>query len=321
MIRTAVLLGFLIAAPSAASAGEPAPVQVASQRPFLGGWLRETRVVYPLRVGDWEAMGEHRYERAESGASVRYQHRAHKDRWMDLYFYPSGVLPDAAFAQVVARGAADIATARRKAGHRVDEVTPARTFAAPGPHDRLLGALAVKPRSVGFVLEQDRARYHSVLAMTLREMHFVKVRFSAEASALALENLRGEGESFLAGFAGAVRILNTGDCWKVLDIATLPADRRKPDDLLASANEGTDAEVWVREDRLYVVSPEAKGDAAREAAVGLGQSLHDAVRGRCVAPESMNPVVPEDMREMRFEYGTPDGSNPLPASRSAPTRT
>lgn len=287
--------------------------------PFLGGYLRESRVLYPLEVGAWQAEGEKRYEPAEAGASVRYRHKGHADRWMDLYFYPSGTLMDAQFAQVVDSEAREIVKAHRSAGHAAEQATPLRTFDAPGEYDRLLGDLAVKPRSVAFSVQQDGKRYHSLLAMTVRGMYFIKVRFSVEADALPIEQVRDEGEAFLRGFAGAVRILNTGDCWKVLDIAPLPVGG-KPEELLASANEGTAEEVWVGEDRLFVATVDRAGPA-HAAAVALGADLHAAIRGRCVAPEAINPDVPADMREIRFEYGTPDGPPRPAADRRMPTRT
>jgi hypothetical protein len=79
-------LSLLLASPAAqaAIADSPAPEDV--RTPFLGGFLKETRVLYPLRIGDWEAQGEHLYEQQELGASVRYVHQGDKDRWIDLYF-------------------------------------------------------------------------------------------------------------------------------------------------------------------------------------------------------------------------------------------
>ena len=39
--------------------------------PFLGGFLKETRILYPLRHDGWEAQGEHLYDVQALGASVR----------------------------------------------------------------------------------------------------------------------------------------------------------------------------------------------------------------------------------------------------------
>src|SRR5690606_32582966 len=84
----ALAAGSVSAASADAGDGEEAP-----RVPFLGGFLEETRIVYPLTVGDWDARGERLYDAAELGASVRYQSGEHLDRWIDIYFYPVGVVP------------------------------------------------------------------------------------------------------------------------------------------------------------------------------------------------------------------------------------
>ena len=76
-------------APAAAAAAD-----TQAERPFLGGFLQESRILYPLTIGPWVARDEHLYEQAEAGASVRYQHGDLRDRWIDVYFYPAGVVPD-----------------------------------------------------------------------------------------------------------------------------------------------------------------------------------------------------------------------------------
>lgn len=305
------VLALLLCAATACVALARAAPAPDDQPPFLGGYLTESRVVYPLRVGEWKAIGEHRYEAAELGASVRYQQDGQTDRWMDLYVYPSGVLPDTAFAQVFDQQVSEIVQARRQAGHDVPEATDVRTFSAPGRYDALLGELAVKPRSAGFVFEHGGKRYHSVLAMTVRDLYFIKLRASLEAPAdgpAALDTLRTQAEALLAGFAASLQVLNTGGCWRDLALVDLPADRAMPDGLLASANVGTPAEVWVADDRIYL--PAAGADqAARQAASAMGRDLHAALRGRCHPPGSMNPRVPEGMRELRFEYGAPDAGS------------
>lgn len=288
-------------------------------RPFLGGYLQESRVVYPLRVGAWEALGEHRYDEPELGASVRYQDATHPDRWMDLYFYPSGVLLDPQFSQAFDHEAGQVREVRRQQDGAAPEATPARTFGDAGADAALLGDLAVRPRSAAFAFEREGKRYHSALAMTVAGMYFVKVRFSVEAAAMALDDVRGEGERFLSGFAGSVRIIATGDCWRTLPVAAIPENGDKPGDLLASANDGTDDEVWVAEDRLYVKRQALDDEARRAAPVALGTALHGALRGRCIAPEDMDREVPDGMREIRFEYRMPSKPGDQPQVR-VPTR-
>lgn len=286
--------------------------------PFLGGYLVESRVVYPLQVGAWKAVGEKRYDQAEFGASVRYQQDGRDDGWMDLFVYPSGVLADEAFARAFEQEAASVVQTRQRNGEDVLETTPARTFSAPGEYDSLLGDLAVKPRSVAYVLEHGGKRLHSVLAMTVRDMYFVKLRSSVDAGSVPLDQLRAQAEALLAGFARSMQMRNTGACWRELALVDLPADRDKPGDLLASANEGTPQEVWVGEGTLYL-GPATGDGSARANAERMGRVLHEAIRGRCVPPAQMNPQVPRGMREMRFEYGVP-APNSGPARDAAPRR-
>ena len=300
-----------------ACAGAIAQEQAA--RPFLGGYLQESRVVYPLRVGAWEAMGEHRYDEPELGVSVRYRDAAHPDRWMDLYFYPSGVLLDPQFSRVFDDEIKQIREVHRQRNDATLEATPSRSFAGPVADAGLLGELAVRPRSAAFAFGDDGKRYHSALAMTVVGMYFVKVRFSAEAEAMALDAVRSEGEGFLSGFAGSVRTHSTGDCWRTLPVLPIPADGRKPDDIMASANDGTDGEIWIAEDRLYVAQAAFADETRRAAPVALGTALHGALRGRCIAPEKMDMEVPEGMREIRFEYRSPSRPGERPQSR-VPTR-
>lgn len=136
----------LLAATGAALATADVP------RPFLGGHLQESRVLYPLQVDEWLARDEHRYERAELGASVRYQLGDREDRWMDLYVYPAGVRLEPQFAETFRHEVGQVEGARRQRGDRID-TGDTHVFEAPGEFDALLGDLSPRPRSATFVFE------------------------------------------------------------------------------------------------------------------------------------------------------------------------
>lgn len=293
----------------AARAAEP-------DTPFLGGHFTESRALYPLRVGDWQAMGEHRYEEPELGVSVRYQNLRQPDRWMDLYLYPGGVMFDPHFAQAFAQTVEEVSMAARQRQADAFEAGEQRSFKiAPAPGDEILGDMAVKARSFGLDSATDGKRHHSALAMTLRDQYLLKVRYSVRADGKdTREQVQRQAEAFLSGFAASVKVLSTGACWHPLPVRPMPAGLARPAGLLASANDGRDDEVWVAEDALYLKPALIAQPEQARAAQALGQAVRDALRGRCVAPEEMELAVPDGMREIRFEYRVPpegtDGSTP-----------
>lgn len=286
--------------------------------PFLGGFLQESRVLYPLEIGEWQAQGERRYEQVEAGASVRYRLGEREDLWMDVYFYPSGVQLEPRFLEAFRREVGEVEGTRRQQGHEI-ETGETRVFDAPGEFDGLLGEFAPRPRSITFAFVAGGKRYHSVLALGIKDMYYVKVRFSAESNVMTLDEIRQQGEGFLAGFLSSTRVFNTGDCWRTLSAEEIPDGSDRPDAILASANDGTDDEVWIADDRIYLKPAKLADDEAREPLLALGMNLHAALRGRCLPPESLDVEVPEGMREIRMEYRAPAKPGYRPAIR-VPTR-
>ncbi len=294
-----------------------------SQPPLLGDYITGTRALYPLRVGDWEAVDEKRYEQQELGASVRYQDTRKPDRWMDLYLYPAGVIFDPAFERVFQQSVDEIvqiAQARKTGEVRLGQARPFAT--APVAGEGMLGNMAVRARSFAMEIPMREKRYRSALAMTVRDLYFLKIRYSVEADAASDEDVQRQAEVFLAGFAADVRVLNTGGCWRVLQVLAMPADGERPETVLASTNEGREDAMWVADDAVYL-RPAMAGrgpDAGRLRSEA--QAIRDLLRGRCVSPEAMEMAVPDGMREIRFEYRLPnedgDGTTPrLGRPRSA----
>lgn len=307
----------LLVVPATASIAYPQAGEGSTAIEYLGGYLQQSRVLYPLHVGGWEALGEHRYEQAELGVSVRYQNAALGGRWMDLYFYPGAPSVDQGFSQAVDQTIAEIESVVRQRDGTAFVPGMVRTFPIPDPAAAYLGEHAVKARSYAFDTAMEGAPHRSSMAMSARNLYFVKVRYSVPADAQTTEQARTEAEAFLAAFMAAVRISNTGACFHPLKAAAMPEERDESR-LLASADDGTVREIRVTEDHVYMTRELLADPQAEAQALARGQAIRDALRGHCVAPEEMDMAVPDGMREIRFEYGAPGHGGPagLPASRS-----
>ncbi len=278
--------------------------------PLLGDYITDSRALYPLRVGDWEAVGEKRYEQQELGVSVRYQDTRRPDRWMDLYLYPAGPMFDPAFQGVFQHGVDEIVQIARQRDAGDVRLGQTRVFAtAPVAGEGMLGDLAPKARSFVMEMPMREKRYRSALAMTVRDLYFIKVRYSVEAEGVSDEDVQRQAETFLAGFAADVRVLNTGRCRQVLQVLPMPAGAARPADVLASTNDGREDEMWIFDDtvRLRPAVIARTEEAAR--LQGEAQSIRNVLRGRCVSAEAMDIAVPDGMREIRFEYRLPDADS------------
>lgn len=317
--RIGLLAILLAGAPMAAAQTPitPATEEAEPRTPFLGGFLKETRVVYPLRIGKWEAQGEHRYEQQELGASVRYMHAEQKDRWMDLYFYPAGVLPESRLASDVDSTLEEIRLSTGRAG-RYSEVDiaaalPITLQAGAGKHKRKIAA-----RSASMRLVRDGAAYHSAMVMLVLDLYYVKGRFSVEEKALSRKGTQKQLEKFMAGVVRESEVRSTGDCWMpapIVERAALVAGT--PGQLAKIDREGALSAVAYadRIEALDAQSPEAR----------VMQFLSMPMSGRlfegCVPVESINPEVPADMRELRLEFNVPsdEGGNQVVPLRQGST--
>ena len=288
-----------------ASAQAPA-AETQAERPFLGGFLQDSRILYPLKIGEWIARDEHMYERAELGASVRYQHGDTRDRWIDVYFYPAGIVPDE--------------SVRAMAQETVDGIR-----ALPGNSGLPAGGLETsriefgddKDRrhatvySSGFVLARDGKRYASAMTLLAKDLYYIKGRYSGDAAVHTPEALHAELKDFTARLVRESRLYSTGECWMPPPIVQVDApDPNAAGALLNTSVEGKALAVGFA-DRVEAV------DVLSSPAILTRFMVHVA-SGRwvdgCNPPEDMTPTVPDGMRELRFEYRAPpersDGSTP-----------
>lgn len=272
--------------------------------PPLGGLLTQSRVLYPLRVGPWRASAERRYDAPEDGVSVRFvDHR--KERWIDLFFYPRPLLRgDQALARLAAGERDNIREAARQSGRAVE-----------------LGALAPLPLHAAdgspVAAWQLDLRYPddglvSAMALFARDLYVVKLRASAGVAHTPAPVLQQQMQAFMQGVALQARVASTGACWlpgRVQVVGRLPAhddaavaaSYREPDQPMAAV---------ALADRVLV----ARESAARGPA--LAAELAAALYPGCVAPEVIEPQVPDALREIRIEYRRSGEGDP--ALRAAP---
>lgn len=274
--------------------------------PFLGGFLTESRILYPLAVGDWEARGEHRYEQAEMGVSVRYQHRVHRDRWVDLYFYPAGVLSRDRLLQE-AKGTLE--SVRQHGGYSRAEIAPLRAYAiatGSGKQRRQLPAYAVS-----MSLQRDGKDYSSAMVLLAKDLYFIKGRFSADAGALRPARVQSQLQALMEPLVRQTSVFSTGACWTPPPIVRVAAPDAGAPGALMSTHRDDELRAVAHADRIEAVEPDAPE-------AKLMQLMSMSASGRwipgCHPPEDMTPEVPATHREIRFEYRAPpertDGTTP-----------
>lgn len=315
----ALLAGIPVAAmPAAQTEGADAPAAAVPPPvpELLGGLLAESRVLYPLRVGAWRAVDEHRYEEQRMGVSVRYVDEG-MQRWIDLYFYVGGPQNRQTLALLAASERDAIAGAARQAGREVE-------LGALEPLELARGDGGVPAWRLGLSYPQEQRA--SAMLLFAQDLYLVKARASADAPA-SVEALQRELQAFMEPVAAQLRIVNTGACWlpeRIAIVATPPAAGH--DSVLASYRETGQGEPGQGEVAAAVVGDRvlvAQSHAARatELATGLTQALYPG----CVAPEAIEPEVPPALREIRIEYRRPtreaqDGNAPPIGRPRPPTR-
>lgn len=259
-------------------------VDTATSEPFLGGFLMDTRVVYPLRVGAWEAVGEHLFDAAELGASVRYQSDLDRERWIDIFFYPVGVVPESHLDSAMRATIRELQGAvGAPGGYDAAEFGEVHAFRVPPPTG---GDAGLPVRSVDMALARDGVDYHSAMVLLVDRMYFVKGRFSVAVPGMERGTARETLEAFVAELAAGTYIGSTGRCWSPAPIEALTPGAPPPDDArLASGS----------------------GDGGRYPG--------------CVGAEPHNPDVSEGHREIRFEYRAPGETRRDGGRRLAPVRS
>lgn len=299
------LVPAVVAAAQGSSPAAEAPVAPASTLPFLGGFITESRVLYPLRLGDWQAQDEHRYDDPAYGVSVRYRDEKHPQRWLDVYFWPAGKLPPEALRAVIDGTARELAGMAGRPDY-YDDIrvgAPEALELQHGDAAKAAGKAATPAWLLPLQSTRQGQQYLSELGLFVRDMYFVKLRYSAPAADVSAAALRGESTALLQALERQVGIINTGACWGLLPMVDKAApDARAPGALMNSAVEGRVTAV------AFADRVEARDPA--DASARLLQVMASLQTGRladpsCVAPERINPQVEEGQREIRMEYRVP----------------
>ena len=303
-LAAGLLAAFAMAGATASDAppaggADPGEGEAAPQVPFLGGFLEETRIVYPLKVGDWEAQGEHLYDEAAAGASVRYQSGDRTDRWIDVYFYPAGAVPRTYLDQAAQGTLEEIQSGvGRPGGYLEVEMGWLNRFqvAAPG------GGEPIPARSADMRLRLEQGEYHSAMAVLVDRMYHVKGRYSLEAGIMDRAGVREGLQDFIAELVRETYIGSTGRCWSPEPVEALAPDAAAPADAVVSVGAGEGGSAWLVGTRVLAREPE--GDEARALSL-LAMAMDGRLYPGCVGSDPHNPDVGEGKREIRLEYRAP----------------
>lgn len=301
------LLAVAVACPTAALAADAGDALASADNsqspamPLLGGYLRESRVVYPLRLGKWQAVDEHRFDRQEFGVSVRYAQSKRADRWIDVYFYPTGALSDDEFERVADEERDALAQVGRQSGGYEDmELGPMRSFA----YARGKGG-ASSGRSLDLAFTSQGERKSSAMTLQMDRMYIVKGRYSVPAKAASREQARASLEDFMSDLSRRLTVVSTGHCWNPLPIEQLEAGAPKPSGAVSTLSKNGQDSAYLLNDRVLAREPQS---TEAQALMMIGMSLGNRLQPGCERPEDIEQMVPQDMREIRLEYGAPSNA-------------
>lgn len=195
----------------------PLKIEAAAETPFLGGFLQESHVVYPLNVGNWSMQGEQRYEEAEFGASVRFQRKGDTAGWIDAYFYPVGVLSADEIERMAATERKTLVDTWTKEISG-EPMTPLSPLVIPiidhaaVPADQQPRAKAINAQALDFTFVRKGTPYSSAMVFMVDRLYAIKFRCSAEANALTRDQLRRDVEAFARQMVPQLDISSTGKC-------------------------------------------------------------------------------------------------------------
>jgi hypothetical protein len=200
-----------------ASEMTPLTIKPDERAPFLGGFLQESHVVYPLNVGNWSMQGEQRYDEPEWGASVRYQRKGDTTGWIDAYFYPVGVLSADGVKQMAATERKSLVDtwAKEISG---EPMTPLTSLVIPVvdgavvPADQHPRAKAINAQALDFTYVRDDTTYSSAMVFMVDRLYAIKFRYSAEVKTLTRGQLRRDVEAFARQLVPQLDISSTGKC-------------------------------------------------------------------------------------------------------------
>ncbi|NDK39327.1 hypothetical protein DT603_10785 [Pseudoxanthomonas gei] len=297
----------------ASAADAPKVAAVGTKAPFLGGFLRETRILYPLKLGNWEAQNEKRYDDVSDGVSVRYSSEAETAGWLDLFVYPMGTVTPEQVLGIAQRERESLILTWLKGSKSKDkDISELRSLQlATGPSDLDGKASPVTAYSVDLAYKSGEARLNSAMVVLFHQLYMVKARFSVKEEAHTRSQVRESLERFATELLPRLTIASTGACWMPLPVEHLADGAKAPVGHTLAVEEGGVGIVYLYRDRILARDP---AGPAVDMAMRMGLELQGRLYSGCNGAEPMNPNVPEGMREIRIEYRAPADSPP-PADR------
>ena len=213
----------------AGSAGDAANAVDGQQGDAMhGGPLpRATRIVYPLRVDGWDAVGEHLFEEQEYGVAIRYAHGEDRDRWIDVYFYPAGALTKSEFAAAARLEADLIRQAHHEAGHPGFQMGALDAFGTQWSGETV--RLADDGIAVDLQYRGEGTTYSSAMVLLLDRQYFIKARYSVEQAMSSRVQTRVTLGDFVLRLQSRVSIQSVGHGWGegLLEPARIEAGSRE----------------------------------------------------------------------------------------------
>jgi len=296
----------------AAFAGPSAFAEDAKQPevPFLGGFLRESHVLYPLEQGDWKMRDEHRYDAQEAGVSVRFSRDDDKTGWIDVFFYPVGVLDAAAVERMAEAEKQELVAAWGSAMQDPKDITALSKFDVARPDDKD-GKDPIVARSLDFAFERDGAMRSSAMVFAVDRMYAIKFRYTALQEKVSREKARSDLDAFARGFLPRLDIESTGQCWNPAPIEGLAKGAPAPKDAMITTSEDGTPSVWLLSDRVVARDPDGPGAKVMQI---LGMAMQERLYKGCTGADPIQPTVPKGMREVRFENKAP-GVEQSPSER------
>ncbi|BCT93559.1 hypothetical protein LYSHEL_25830 [Lysobacter helvus] len=302
-----VLLVALLAATGAMAAEDKA--QDAKDVPFLGGMLRESHIVYPLKVGDWGFVGEHRYDDQAAGVSVRFARQGDNAGWIDVYFYPVGVVSDddlPKFAEMERRTLEDTWLSKTGTG----DIKPLATSVVKRKVNKDTN-VPITTFATDFEYTYEGQHRNSAMVVAVDRLYAIKFRYSALADHASRNEVRRDIEAFAHTLLPTLDIGSSGACWDPPPIEVLAADAPDPEDgVLATTKVDDVVTTFAMRDR--VLTRRSQDDPSATLMQMMVMSMTGRLYDGCTGKDSQLPEVPEGMREVRFEYRAPDAA-PLQA--------
>lgn len=270
--------------------------------PFLGGFIRETRIVYPLEIDGWRAQGEKRYDQAELGVSVRYAREGDAEGWLDIYLYPIGAVGAQALDVHMAQTIGDLqGIAGESHGRtiRFGDVLAERVALDGVDVDSADGEL----RTTAGLMSKGGTTYHSALSIGLQRYHFIKARYSVSQAALPADAVASTVAGLVRGFMQDTRIDSTGGCGAALPVEVIGGSAPLPDQgrMEVSRDEVRRA-VLTADFRVVAYEP---ADPEVELLRSMGKVQRDDLHPGCAGETPVEPDVPDGHREIRIEYRPP----------------